>query len=58
LPFTVNGGGHANILINLDASEAQVQEMVLQHPMIIKWMEDKPLKNFIFVKGRMVNVVV
>ena len=57
-PVSVNGKVRANILINLDASEAQVQEMVLQHPMIIKWMEDKPLKKFIFVKGRMVNVVV
>jgi len=57
-PVSVNGKVRANILINLDASEAAVQEMVLQHPMIIKWMEDKPLKKFIFVKGRMVNVVV
>jgi len=57
-PVSVNGKVRANILINLDASEAEVQEMVLQHPMIIKWMEDKPLKKFIFVKGRMVNVVV
>ena len=57
-PVSVNGKVRANILINLDASEAAVQDMVLQHPMIIKWMEDKPLKKFIFVKGRMVNVVV
>ena len=57
-PVSVNGKVRANILISLDATEEQVQEMVLQHPMIIKWMEDKPLKKFIFVKGRMVNVVV
>ena len=57
-PVSVNGKVRANILINLDASEAEVQEMVMQHPMIIKWMEDKTLKKFIFVKGRMVNVVV
>ena len=57
-PVSVNGKVRANILISLDATEEQVQEMVLQHPMIIKWMEDKPMKKFIFVKGRMVNVVV
>ncbi len=57
-PVSVNGKVRANILINLDASESEVQEMVMQHPMIIKWMEDKPMKKFIFVKGRMVNVVV
>ena len=57
-PVSVNGKVRANILISLDASETQVQEMVMQHPMIIKWIEEKPLKKFIFVKGRMVNVVV
>ena len=57
-PVSVNGKVRANILISLDATEEQVQEMVMQHPMIIKWMEDKPMKKFIFVKGRMVNVVV
>ena len=57
-PVSVNGKVRANILISLDATEEQVQEMVMQHPMIIKWMEDKTLKKFIFVKGRMVNVVV
>lgn len=57
-PVSVNGKVRANILISLDATEEQVQEMVFQHPMIIKWMEEKPLKKFIFVKGRMVNVVV
>jgi leucyl-tRNA synthetase len=57
-PVSVNGKVRANILISLDATEEQVQAMVLQHPMIIKWMEDKPMKKFIFVKGRMVNVVV
>jgi leucyl-tRNA synthetase len=57
-PVSVNGKVRANILISLDATEEQVQEMVLQHPMIIKWMEEKPMKKFIFVKGRMVNLVV
>ena len=57
-PVSVNGKVRANIEMSLDATEAQVQEMVLQHPMIVKWMEGKPMKKFIFVKGRMVNVVV
>lgn len=57
-PVSVNGKVRANIVIGLDASEAEVQDIVLQHPMIVKWMEDKPMKKFIFVKGRMVNVVV
>jgi leucyl-tRNA synthetase len=44
--------------IELSASPEQVQELVLGSPVVQKWMEGKPLKKFIFVKGKMVNVVV
>jgi leucyl-tRNA synthetase len=47
-------------LINLDlaATQDEVQEAVLANPVVQKWLEGKPLKKFIFVKGKMVNVVV
>jgi leucyl-tRNA synthetase len=47
-------------LINLDlnASQDQVQEIVLANDIVQKWMEGKPLKKLIYVKGKMVNVVV
>jgi leucyl-tRNA synthetase len=31
---------------------------VLANPVVQKWIEGKPVKKFIFVKGKMVNVVV
>jgi leucyl-tRNA synthetase len=57
-PVSINGKVRANIAIDLDASEAQVQEIVLSNELIQKWIEGKPIKKLIFVKGKMINVVI
>jgi leucyl-tRNA synthetase len=57
-PISINGKVRTNLLISLDATEEEVRELVLQQEVIQKWMEGKPLKKFIFVKGRMINLVV
>jgi leucyl-tRNA synthetase len=57
-PVSINGKVRANISIALDATEAQVQEIVLNNELIQKWIEGKPIKKLIFVKGKMINVVI
>jgi leucyl-tRNA synthetase len=57
-PVSINGKMRTQISMDLNASEDQVKGIVLSNEIIQKWMEDKPLKKFIFVKGKMVNVVV
>jgi leucyl-tRNA synthetase len=57
-PVSINGKVRTNIAIDLDATEAQVQEIVLNNALIQKWIEGKPIKKLIFVKGKMINVVV
>jgi len=57
-PVSINGKVRTNISIALDASEEEVTAIVLADTLIQKWMEGKPVKKFIFVKGRMINVVV
>jgi len=57
-PVSINGKVRTNISIALDASEQEVSAIVLADTLIQKWMEGKPVKKFIFVKGRMINVVV
>ena len=57
-PVSINGKVRTNINIALDASPEEVQEIALSNELIQKWMEGKPLKKFIFVKGKMINVVV
>jgi leucyl-tRNA synthetase len=57
-PISINGKTRTNISIALDATEDQVKEIVLANELVQKWMEGKPLKKLIFVKGKMINVVI
>ncbi|HEY0299440.1 MAG TPA: leucine--tRNA ligase [Arachidicoccus sp.] len=57
-PVSVNGKLRTSISFSLDATKEEVQEVVLGNEIIQKWLEGKPLKNFIFVKGKMINVVI
>lgn len=57
-PISINGKMRTNITIALDATEDQVKELVLANELVQKWMEGKPLKKLIFVKGKMINVVI
>jgi leucyl-tRNA synthetase len=57
-PVSVNGKLRTQINLDLNATQEQVEGVVLANPVVQKWMEGKPLKKFIFVKGKMVNVVV
>jgi leucyl-tRNA synthetase len=44
--------------IALDAAVADIQQMVLASEAVQKWLDGKPVKKFIFVKNKMINVVV
>ena len=57
-PISVNGKMRTTININLDATQPQIEDIVLNNEVIKKWTEGKPPKKVIFVKGKMVNIVV
>lgn len=57
-PIAIQGKTRTEIEFNLDAEQNEIQQKVLSDATVIKWMENKPLKKFIFVKGKMINVVV
>jgi leucyl-tRNA synthetase len=57
-PVAVNGKTRVEMEFPLEAEQAAVQQDVLADPTIQKWMEGQPLKKFIYVKGKMINVVV
>ena len=57
-PISVNGKLRTTMEFALDAPQDDVEKMVLSNEIIQKWMEGKPHKKIIFVKGKMVNVVV
>jgi leucyl-tRNA synthetase len=55
---SINGKLRTTINIAVDAEQAEVEQIALANEVVQKWMEGKPLKKFIFVKGRMINVVI
>ncbi|MCS6818924.1 MAG: class I tRNA ligase family protein, partial [Chitinophagales bacterium] len=57
-PVSVNGKLRANIDLPLDISEDEARERILELEAIQKWTDGKPIKKFIFVKGRIANIVV
>jgi leucyl-tRNA synthetase len=47
-----------NLSLALDLDQKQVEEMVLQNETVQKWLEGKDPKKIIYVKNKMINVVV
>ncbi len=56
-PVAVNGKTRIEMEFPIDAEEAVVLQEVLADETIQKWMEGKPVKKFIYVRGKMINVV-
>lgn len=57
-PVSINGKVRTNMLLPLDASQEEVQTAILANEVVQKWIEGKPLKKLIYVKGKMINLVV
>ena len=57
-PVSINGKVRANINMSLDLQQADVEKIILQNDIIQKWLEGKDPKKIIYVKNKMVNVVV
>ena len=58
LPVQVNGKLRGVIRISPDADENTVKEIVLKVPKISQWIEGKNIKKVIYVKNKLLNVVV
>ncbi|MCL4111329.1 UNVERIFIED_CONTAM: hypothetical protein GTU68_023182 [Idotea baltica] len=57
-PVMINGKMKGKISLPLTLEEAEAKEAVLAHEPIKKLVDGKPLKRFIYVKGKIVNMVV
>ncbi|MBL7764290.1 MAG: class I tRNA ligase family protein, partial [Chitinophagaceae bacterium] len=57
-PISINGKMRTTLDISLSASQEEVEKIVLDNDVVKKWMEGKPHKKIIYVKNKMVNVVV
>jgi leucyl-tRNA synthetase len=57
-PVSINGKVRTSINIALDAAQPEVEQIVLANETVQKWLEGKAPKKIIYVKNKMVNVVV
>jgi leucyl-tRNA synthetase len=57
-PVAINGKTRTEITIGLEASQAEVEEIVLANELVQKWLEGKAPKKIVYVKNRMINVVI
>jgi len=57
-PVSINGKLRTNIELALDLDQPAVEALVLQNEIVQKWLEGKAPKKIIFVKNKMINVVI
>jgi leucyl-tRNA synthetase len=57
-PISINGKHRTNIEFSLQASHQEMEQKVLSDETVLKWLEGKPAKKVIIVKGKIVNVVI
>jgi leucyl-tRNA synthetase len=57
-PVSINGKLRTNINLSLEASQPEVEQLVVANEVVQKWLEGKPPKKIIYVKGKMINVVI
>jgi leucyl-tRNA synthetase len=57
-PVSINGKMRTTLKVASGAEQPEVEKIVLSNEVVQKWLEGKSPKKIIFVKNRMVNVVV
>ena len=54
----VNGKVRAEIMISKNMKEEHVKELALKNEDIITWIKNQEIKRFIYVSGRVINIVI
>ncbi len=57
-PVSINGKVRAQVNLSLTLEAQEVEKQILEMDSIKKWTNGNPPKKFIFVKGKIINVVV
>ena len=58
LVIQINGKVRDRINLNNKMDENEIKKLALERPNILKWIQDKPIRKIIFVKGKIMNVVI
>jgi leucyl-tRNA synthetase len=58
IPVQVNGKVRGRVVVPLNAEENEVKEIALSNEKVRRYIQGKEIVRFIYVKGRLVNIVV
>ena len=53
----INGKTRTELTLSLDITQPEVEALVLQDAIVQKWLDGKVPKKIIYVKNKMINVV-
>jgi leucyl-tRNA synthetase len=56
-PVAINGKTRSQLTLPLEISQSEVENIVLNDSVVQKWLEGKKPKKIIYVKNKMINVV-
>jgi len=57
-PVSINGKLRTTLNLPLDITQQEVDVIILANEVVGKWLEGKAPKKIIFVKGKMINIVI
>jgi leucyl-tRNA synthetase len=57
-PVAINGKTRTELTISLEATQQEVEALVLADATVQKWLEGKQPKKIIYVKNKMINIVI
>lgn len=57
-PIAINGKTRTTMMLALEITQEQIEQLVMQEPVVQKWLEGKQPKKIIYVKNKMINVVI
>ena len=57
-PVAINGKTRTTLMIDLTVTQSEIEQLVLADAIVQKWLDGKPPKKIIYVKNKMINVVI
>jgi leucyl-tRNA synthetase len=57
-PVAINGKTRSELTLPVEITQQEAERMALEDPVVQKWLEGKPPKKVIFVRNKMINIVV
>jgi len=58
IAIQINGKTRGTLEVSLQLSEDEIKGLILEMPSVQSYVQDKPLKKFIYIPGKIANVVV